>query len=94
MLYFQNPERYELQFGIILKLKHQRKTLGRFIEIAFIRGKIQPIESCQARVVAVAKLVVVEPPYTKSMGNSDFWGLLLIKSSHLCNHWGYRHGIS
>ena len=31
MLYFQNPKRYELQIGIILKLKHQRKTLGSFI---------------------------------------------------------------
>ena len=72
MLYFQNPKRYKLQFGVILKLKHQGKTLESFIEIAFIRGKIQPIESCQARVVAVAEPMVAELPCTKSMGNSDF----------------------
>ena len=22
-----------------------------------------------------------------------FWGLLFIKSSHLCNQWGYRHQV-
>ena len=96
MLYFQNPKRIELQVGIILKLKHQGKTLRSFIEIAFIGGKIQPIEYYQGVVVVVmvaAAPVVVVPPYTKSMGKWDFGGLLLIKSSHLCNHWGYRHGV-
>ena len=85
MLYFQNPKRYELQFGTILKLKHQRKTLGGFIEIAFIiiGGKIQPIESCQARMVAVAKPVVVEPPCTMSMGNSNFGGLYFYSNHHI-----------
>ena len=82
MLYFQNPRRYEFQFGIILKLRLLGNTLESFIEIAFIGGgKFQPIESCQVRVVEVAV-----PLCTKSMGNSDFWGLLKIKSSHLCNH--------
>ena len=39
MLYFQNPKRYKLQFGIILELKLQEKTLGSFTEIAFIGGR-------------------------------------------------------
>ena len=41
----------------------------------------------------MAEAVVAEWRCIKSMGNSDFRGLLVIKSSHLCNHWGYRHGI-
>ena len=72
MLYFQNPWRYELQIGIILKLKLQGKTLGSFIKIAFIGGKIQPIEVCQARVGEVAVPEVAVPLCTNSMGNSIF----------------------
>ena len=73
MLYFQNPRRYELQFGIILKLKLLGNTLESFTEIAYIRGKFQPIKSCQARVVEMAVPEVAVPLCTQSMGNSDFW---------------------
>ena len=43
----------------------------------------------------VAEPEVAEPPCTgtKSMGNSDFGGLLVFKSSHLCNHWETDMGL-
>ena len=43
--------------------------------------------------VVVAEAVVLEAVFTKSMGNTDFYCLLAIKSSHLCIHKGYKHGF-
>ena len=71
----------------MVSFEMQRTTLhvGGFIEIAFTGGKFQPIEFYKAK-VAAAELMVAEQPCTKSMGNLDFLGFLLIRSSHLCNH--------
>ena len=76
---FQNPKRYELQFGNILRL--QENTLKGFIEIAFIGESFQPIESCQAMVDEVAVPEMAVPLCTKSLGNSDFGWLLLVITS-------------
>lgn len=59
---------YELKFGIILKLKYQGTKLESFIEAAPINRKIHPIESCHARVVAVAE------PRWRSRPVQCLWG--------------------
>ena len=38
-------------------------------------------------------VAVAEPSCTKSMGKPDFWCILLIKPSHLCNQGDYTHGV-
>ena len=43
--------------------------------------------------VVVVEAVVAEAVCTKSMGSTDFYCLLAIKSSHLCISTGYKYGF-
>ena len=51
------------------------------------------LEFWTVKSVEVVAAEVVAAVCTSSMGNSGNFGFLWIKSSHLCNHWGYRHSF-